>query len=302
MKTYVFDIDGTICTNTFGKYELAQPFKERILFINKLYKDGNTIKYFTARGSTTGIDWYELTKSQLDKWGALHHKLILNKPEGDLYIDDKGFNSEFWKFPKTKNLPIFEKSENNLFLKEPISNHIKVLNDILIDNIFANQIEKICDKIKKTFKEGGKIIFAGNGGSFSDAQHITAEFVCKFATDRNPLPAITLGTNCSNLTAIGNDYGFEYIFSRELKAIGKKEDLIITFTTSGKSQNIIKLIEESDSLGIPFFIFTGKTGGELSKYDSYLIKVPSEDTGTIQQIHILIGHIICKNAEIPFLN
>ena len=302
MKTFVFDIDGTICTNTFGKYELAQPFKERISYINELYEDGNVIKYFTARGSTTGIDWYELTKSQLEQWGALHHKLILNKPEGDIYIDDKGFNSEYWKFPSANNHPISRKHDHSLLIKEPISNQIKVLNDILIDKRFVNGLQKISNKIKNTFNKGGKIIFAGNGGSFSDAQHITAEFVCKFATDRNPLPAITLGTNSSNLTAIGNDYGFEYIFSRELKAIGKKDDLVITFTTSGKSKNIISLIEKADSLGIPFFILTGKTGGDLSKYEDYLIKVPSEDTGTIQQIHILIGHIICKNAEIPFLN
>ena len=301
MKTYVFDIDGTICTNTFGKYELAQPLKERILYINKLYKDGNVIKYFTARGSTTGIDWYDLTKSQLEQWGALHHKLILNKPEGDLYIDDKGFNSESWDFPKTNNLQTLKIIDHDL-VKEPILNHINVLNEILIDKKFANRVQKVCYEIKNTFKEGGKLIFAGNGGSFSDAQHITAEFVCKFASDRNPLPAITLGTNSSNLTAIGNDYGFEYVFSRELKAIGKKEDLVIAFTTSGKSKNVLRLIEESESLGVPSFIFTGKTGGHLSKYDDYLIKVPSENTATIQQIHILIGHIICKNSESPFLN
>ena len=156
-------------------------------------------------------------------------------------------------------------------------------------------------KIKNSIENKGKLILAGNGGSFSDSQHITAEFVCKFSTDRNPLPAITLGTNSSNLTAIGNDYGFEYIFSRELNAIGKIEDLLIAFSTSGNSKNIINVIKEAESLEIPFFIFTGMTGGDLSKYDDYLIKVPSENTGIIQQIHILIGHIICKNIEIPYL-
>ena len=91
MKTFVFDIDGTICTDTKGEYELAVPFKERIDFVNNLYRQGNRIKYFTARGSTTNIDWRELTSQQLKKWGALHHELILGKPFGDIYIDDKAF-------------------------------------------------------------------------------------------------------------------------------------------------------------------------------------------------------------------
>ena len=96
MKTYVFDIDGTICTNTNGNYEEAKPYKERIKFVNKLFDEGNKIKYFTARGSSTGINWYEITKKQLNSWHAKFHELIMQKPEGDIYIDDKAFNCNKW--------------------------------------------------------------------------------------------------------------------------------------------------------------------------------------------------------------
>ena len=300
MKTFVFDIDGTICNNTYGKYELAKPYMERINFINELFNKGNKIKYFTARGSTTGLDWHELTSNQLKEWGALYHDLILKKPEGDIYIDDKAENSEKWLFPKKNELDVSLLNDYKYF-KQSISNQIDILNQILEDEIIFRQINNICLKIKNSLNNNGKIIFAGNGGSFSDSQHLAAEFVCKFHKDRKPLPAITLGTNSSNLTSIGNDYGFEYVFSRELEAIGKKEDLLIAFSTSGNSINIINLIKKSEALKIPFYIFSGKSGGKLSKYNENVIKIPSNETAIIQQVHILIGHIICKKVEIPYL-
>ena len=301
MKTYIFDIDGTICKNTYGNYKEAQPFEERILFINDLYKKGNIIKYFTARGSTTGIDWYELTKKQLIEWEALHHELILGKPDGDIYIDDKAFNSEKWIFPKkTTNLSSDLTSENS-FLRISISDHIKTLEQILQNEIISNQIIDISSKVKKSIENNGKIIFAGNGGSFADAQHLSAEFVSKLNSDRLPLPSVTLGTNSSNLTAIGNDYGFQIIFSRELEAIGQQQDFIIALSTSGNSENIINLIKRAEVLNIPFFILSGKTGGKLSKYKNSILKVPSSNTAIIQQVHILLGHIICRNAELPYL-
>ncbi|WP_320664837.1 SIS domain-containing protein [Prochlorococcus sp. MIT 1223] len=299
MKTYIFDIDGTICSNTNGEYQLAEPYKERIDFINKLYNEGNTIKYFTARGSTTGINWYELTENQLLGWGALHHELILNKPDGDIYIDDKAFNCNQWLFP-SQNTPN-NNSENKSFFKGYIQNHIEVMNKLLTDQIINKQIDSLCLKIKETFKKGGKLIFAGNGGSFSDSQHLVAEFVCRFSTDRIPLPAIALGTNSSNLTAIGNDYGFEYVFSRELESLGNHNDLLIAFTTSGNSENIVNLIEKAKSIKIPFYILTGQSGGKLSRYRESTIKAPSEETAIIQQIHIVLGHIICQNVEIPYI-
>ena len=300
MKTFVFDIDGTICTNTNGKYELATPYEERIKFINNLHIKGNVIKYFTARGSTTGICWRELTEKQLKDWGALYHELILGKPQADLYIDDKAFNCNNWVFPSIKKDESSVSCQKNFSFKEPILNHIEILNKILTDEFISNKVNKLCSKIKETFSSNGKVIFAGNGGSFADSQHLSAEFVCKFKKNRETLPAITLGTNSSNLTAIGNDFGFENIFSRELSAIANKNDFLIAITTSGNSPNINNLVEKAIELGIEFFILTGNTGGRLSKYEDLCIKVPSEDTALVQQAHIILGHIICENSEAEF--
>ena len=297
MKTYIFDIDGTICENTNGKYELALPFKLRINFINRLYDEGNIIKYFTARGSTTGLDWFEFTESQLKKWGAKYHELILGKPDGDIFIDDKGYNCNNWLFPEEKLSPKKDSDELNFIYKEPIYNHLDTINKVFSDKFIAQQINIISKSIKRTFHDKGKLIFAGNGGSFADAQHLTAEFICRFKNDRRPLPAITLGTNSSNLTAIGNDYGFEDIFTREFIAIANQKDTLIALSTSGNSPNIIKLVDEAHSKEIPFFILTGQEGGKLAKYENRLLKIPSKDTAIIQQSHILIGHIICLNSE-----
>ena len=297
MKTYIFDIDGTICENTNGKYELASPYASRINFINKLYDEGNVIKFFTARGSTTGIDWFEFTHSQLKKWGAKYHELILGKPHGDIFIDDKAYNCNDWIFPPEKQFITLNPEEPDIFYKEPIFDHLDTINKVLSDKFITQQIKLISQSIKKTFNQKGKLILAGNGGSFADAQHLTAEFVCRFKNDRRPLPAIALGTNSSNLTAIGNDYGFEDIFSREFIAIANQHDTLIALSTSGNSLNIIKLVDEAQSKEIPFFVLTGQDGGELAKYKNKLIKIPSKDTAIIQQAHILIGHVICLNSE-----
>ena len=301
MKTYVFDIDGTICTNTNGNYEDAKPYKERIQFINKLFDEGNKIKYFSARRSSTGINCYEITKKQLDSWQAKYHELIMQKPEGDIYIDDKAFNSNKWILPNIDSEITHERNNQEFIFKRPIFEHLETLNKLITDEDIAIKLKKLCNQVKKTFKKEGKIIFAGNGGSFADSQHLAAEFVCKFNSDRIPLPAISLGTNSSSLTAIGNDYGYEYIFSRELKAIGTQKDIVIAFSTSGNSKNIINLINQAEALTIPFYIFTGKTGGMLNKYDQVVIKVPSENTAIIQQIHIILGHLICTNTEQDFI-
>ena len=299
MKTYVFDIDGTICTNTNGEYKLAEPLLDRIIFINKLYEEGNIIKFFTARGSTTGINWRKFTETQLKNWGAKYHELLLNKPEGDLYIDDKGFNCNAWIFPTNNN---FNESKSEISkLKNHFFNHIDIANKTFSDPKIFSQLNNLIQKIKNTLNKKGKILLAGNGGSFADSQHIAAEFVARFNKDRVALPALALGTNSSNLTAIGNDYGFENIFSRELSAIGKKQDFLIALSTSGNSKNIKRLIEESENMGIDFYILTGRDGGELSKYGDSVIKVPSTNTAIIQQMHILLGHLICQNSESQYL-
>ncbi len=301
MKNYVFDIDGTICTNTYGNYEEAKPFSERIDFINNLFDEGNKIKYFSARGSSTGIDWHQSTKNQLKEWGAKYHELIMQKPEGYIYIDDEAFNCNGWIFPQNDSQYKLNDHDQNFIFKKPVFEHLETINKLLTNEKIEIQLKKLCLRVKKCFKENGKIIFAGNGGSFADSQHLAAEFVCKFNSERSPLPAISLGTNSSNLTAIGNDYGFENVFSRELKAIGTEKDVVIAFTTSGNSKNILNLVNQAEAMGISFYIMTGKTGGVLKNFEEALIKVPSVNTAIIQQIHIMLGHLLCINTEQEYI-
>jgi len=301
MKTYVIDIDGTICTNTYGDYEKAVPFYKRIAYINYLYDQGNIIKIFTARGSGTGIDWKEKTKKQLNDWNLSFHELILGKPEGDIFIDDKGFNSEVWNW-ENKNYNSNKKKINSIQeIDKKLILQLETIKKILIKDEFKEILLVISEDIKKSFEDGGKVIFAGNGGSFSDSQHLAAEFVSRFTTDRNPLPALALATNSSNLTAIGNDYGFENIFSRELKAIGSKNDTLIAITTSGNSKNIIRLVNEAEKLSINYYVLTGNSGGDLFKQNKRCIRVPSESTAIIQQIHITIGHLLVGLVEEDFI-
>ena len=300
MKTFVFDIDGTICTNTYGEYKKAEPYFNRIFKINTLYLEGNYIKYFTARGSGTGIDWHEFTQKQLSSWGARYHELILGKPEGDYYIDDKGKDAFLWDWYED-SMEIIEKNFEFIIKKE-FTYSINSIEKLVKNKLILNLMIEAVRAIQECLNLGGKIIFAGNGGSFADAQHLSAEFISKLYTDRNPLPSIALGTNSSACTAIGNDYGFENIFSRELEALGNSNDVFLAFSTSGNSQNIINAIEKCKEKKINYFIFTGKTGGKCSELFENIIKVPSSNTAIIQQMHITIGHIICKLSESNFLN
>mgnify|MGYP001266509121 CR=1 FL=1 len=157
-------------------------------------------------------------------------------------------------------------------------------------------LEKLVIECIKSIKNGGKIIFCGNGGSFADSQHLTAEFISKLRFDRNPLPAIALGTNSSNLTAIGNDFGFEYIFEREFIALHEEKDIFIPLSTSGDSKNIIRVIKKAKELGVKTFGLTGINGGMMDDL-CFTIKVPSCKTEKIQECHIMIGHIICSLIE-----
>lgn len=170
----------------------------------------------------------------------------------------------------------------------------------LIDNAeVLSGIEKLSNQCLESLKAGGKIILAGNGGSFGDAQHISAEFTSRFLFDRKPLASIALATNNSAVTAIGNDYGYDQIFSRELKAIGNKKDVFIPITTSGNSENIIEAIKVSNSIGIYTMCLSGNHGGKIKDLCETII-VPSEATERIQECHILIGHIVCAIVESIF--
>ncbi len=184
-------------------------------------------------------------------------------------------------------------------IKKDINESAKVKELILKDPSIINLINEIAKDCIECIKNGGKVIFCGNGGSFSDAQHLSAEFTGKYAFDRDPLASIVLGANSSSMSAIGNDYGFVNVFSRELEAVGKSNDLLLGITTSGNSENIISVIEKANSMNIKVYILTGISGGHVQSKATCL-NVPSDVTARIQECHIMIGQIICGIVETEF--
>ena len=158
----------------------------------------------------------------------------------------------------------------------------------------AQLIHQAFEKIKHSLVNNNKIIFCGNGGSAADSQHLAAEFVGRFKKERTSLPAISLATDTSALTAIGNDYGFENIFSRQLESIGCSGDVIIGISTSGNSKNIIKALTLAKKKNIFSISFTGYDGGEIKKISDININIDINSTARIQEMHILIGHILCE--------
>lgn len=166
-------------------------------------------------------------------------------------------------------------------------------NDVLLEKIV--QVAQACVAI---YKNGtNKTILAGNGGSAADAQHIAAELVGRYGFDRPSLPSLALTTDTSNLTAIGNDYGYDKVFSRQLEGMGQSGDLFIGISTSGNSQNIINAFEVAKQKGIITVALVGRDGGMMAKMADMAIVVPSESTPRIQESHILIGHILCDIIE-----
>lgn len=168
---------------------------------------------------------------------------------------------------------------------------------ILNDETLLAAIDKATETVTNAFKNGGKVLFCGNGGSAADAQHLSAEFSGRFYTDRDPLPSEALHCNTSYLTAVANDYGYDVVYSRIVKGMGKKGDVLISLSTSGNSVNIINAMKQASELGMINIAFTGETGGNMKEHSDILINVPSKDTPRIQESHITIGHIICQLVE-----
>jgi D-sedoheptulose 7-phosphate isomerase len=183
------------------------------------------------------------------------------------------------------------------FIKEQIKKSIDVKERILSDSGFTSLVQEACELIINAYKNGGKILIAGNGGSAADAQHIATEFIVRFKYDRDALPAIALTTNTSVLTAAGNDYSFKHIFSRQIDAYGKSGDIFIAISTSGNSPNVIMALETARKKNIQSIGFSGETGGKMASLCNVIIKVPSTDTPAIQESHIMIGHIVCAAVE-----
>ena len=161
-------------------------------------------------------------------------------------------------------------------------------------------IKKACETAVATLKAGGKILLCGNGGSAADAQHIAAELTGRYKTKRGALAGIALTTDTSALTAIGNDYGYEFVFSRQLEALGRKGDLLIAISTSGNSGNVVKALELARKIGIKTIGLSGRTGGAMNELCELNLVVPSNDTPRIQEMHIMIGHIICQAIDDAF--
>jgi D-sedoheptulose 7-phosphate isomerase len=188
-------------------------------------------------------------------------------------------------------------SESNLSeIQTQIQASIAAKQALLKDELLLQQISDLAQKCLASLKAGGKIIFAGNGGSFADAQHLSAEFTSRFLFDRAPLASIALATNNSAISAIGNDYGYEQVFARELQAIAKPDDVFIPISTSGNSVNILAAVEIAKTLKVTTIALTGLGGGKL-KHCCECICVPSNETARIQECHILVGHILCGIVE-----
>lgn len=185
----------------------------------------------------------------------------------------------------------------NSYIKEHFEDSIAVKTKILNDEKLLELIKKVALETAKVYKEGKKTLLAGNGGSAADAQHIAGEFVSRFYFDRPGIPSIALTTDTSILTAIGNDYGYEKLFSRQVQAQGVEGDIFIGISTSGNSANIIEALKVCKEKGILSVGLTGESGGKMNELCDYCIKVPSSKTPRIQESHILIGHIICAIVE-----
>jgi len=182
-------------------------------------------------------------------------------------------------------------------IKEAIQQSIDVKKQLLDDHQILETIEKVTDLCIASFRSGGKVLFCGNGGSAADAQHLAAELSGRFYFDREPLDSEALHVNTSYLTAVANDYSFDEVFSRLVKAKGRKGDVLIGLSTSGNSPNVLRAFETANKLGIDTVGLTGETGGKMKDVATFLLSVPSKDTPRIQESHILIGHIICELIE-----
>lgn len=185
-------------------------------------------------------------------------------------------------------------------IKNIITSSVQVKQDILQNEALLKTVEDCIAVIIKAFKNGNKVLFCGNGGSAADAQHLAAEFSGRFYTDRDALPAEALHCNTSYLTAVANDYSYDVIYSRLIKGIGSKGDVLVGLSTSGNSKNIFNAFEVAKEKGMTTIAFTGASGGTLKSLSDHLLNVPSTDTPRIQESHIMLGHIICQLVEAEY--
>ena len=182
-----------------------------------------------------------------------------------------------------------------LIIQSEFKEHLKVAEATL--EYISSPLEMAANLCIDSLNNGGKILIFGNGGSAADAQHIAAELVGRYKLERKGLPAIALTTDTSALTAIGNDYGFHRLFDRQVEALANKSDIVIGISTSGNSANVISAIKLANKLGCKTISFSGRDGGSMKALCDVNLVVPADDTPRIQEMHIVIGHIICQLIE-----
>lgn len=182
-------------------------------------------------------------------------------------------------------------------VRDQIRRSMELKQTLLLDAGFQDAVATVAMQFLKSLRAGGKIFFFGNGGSAADAQHLAAEFTGRYLKERPALPAIALSVNSSSVTAIGNDYGFDFIFARQIEALGKQGDVAVGITTSGNSPNVLRGLEIAKSKSIFTVALTGASGGAVKNIAQCTIQIPSQETPRIQECHILTGHIICELVE-----
>ena len=184
------------------------------------------------------------------------------------------------------------------FIRDRITASLKLKTSLLSNDVMLTSLNNLVDEVVKCYNNGGKVLWAGNGGSAADAQHLAAELSGRFYYDRPPLFSDALHVNTSYLTAVSNDYGYELVYSRLTQAMGKKGDMLIGMSTSGNSENVINALIKAKEIGMITAGFTGETGGKMKNHCDFLINISSTDTPRIQECHMLLGHTLCEMVEI----
>jgi D-sedoheptulose 7-phosphate isomerase len=186
-------------------------------------------------------------------------------------------------------------------VSEPILDYLRasreVLDAAIVDPAFSATVAAIADRVAAALAAGHKVMFAGNGGSAADAQHLAGELVSRFYYDRPAVAALALTTDTSVLTAIGNDYGYDRVFERQVHGLGRPGDVLIAISTSGRSPNILKALAAARATGVVAVGFTGANGGDMVPLCDLCLRVPGDSTPLIQQLHIVAGHIVCALVE-----
>jgi D-sedoheptulose 7-phosphate isomerase len=167
----------------------------------------------------------------------------------------------------------------------------------IVADTLSGDILEAANRIKASLQKGGKLILMGNGGSAGDSQHIAAELIGRFKKERKAMPAIALTVDTSSITALGNDYGFDTIFERQLEALAQENDAVVGISTSGNSENVVRALKKANALGAETIGLVGNNGGKIKEVANLSIVIPSNDTARIQEVHITIGHIICELIE-----